>query len=201
MNILCVDDEKTIRTLYLEMLKKMLPPEDRIELAASGEEAIERLQQEVFDVVITDLQMTGLSGLDVLAYVREKCISCEVIIVTGYGSIDSAYLAMKKGARDYIEKPIKLMLLVEKLNNLRDYIRIVKEGEEFRLAKDASEIQSNREIMLLEERIRLMQAAINDAVALTAGKPDDELVPAAHLQQITGLLKPFCWQESEEEGK
>ena len=73
-----------------------------------GIEAVQRLEKEQFDVLITDIKMPGFSGVELLETVKEKYPGTEVIIITGFGSIDSAVDAMRKGAIDYITKPFNL---------------------------------------------------------------------------------------------
>jgi two-component system response regulator HydG len=74
----------------------------------NGIEAVQRMEKEHFDVLITDIKMPGFSGIELLATVKEKYPGTEVIIITGFGSIDSAVDAMRKGAVDYITKPFNL---------------------------------------------------------------------------------------------
>ncbi len=73
-----------------------------------GIEAVQRMEKEQFDVLITDIKMPGLSGIELLETVKDKYPGTEVIIITGFGSISSAVDAMRKGAVDYITKPFNL---------------------------------------------------------------------------------------------
>ena len=103
--ILIVDDEKNTR----EGLKKGLArPGYEILLAASGEEALEDLKGTNIDLVLTDLKMPGLGGMDLLKVVREIQPGVPVIMMTAYGSERTAVEAMKAGAYDYVAKPLNL---------------------------------------------------------------------------------------------
>jgi DNA-binding NtrC family response regulator len=73
-----------------------------------GIEAVQRMEKEQFDVLITDIKMPGFSGMELLETAKEKYPGTEVIIITGFGSIDSAVDAMRRGAVDYITKPFNL---------------------------------------------------------------------------------------------
>ncbi len=112
--ILVVDDEEVIR----EGLKRILDGElYTVETCSSGYSAIELLQQRRYDLIITDLKMPGMSGIEVLKGVRILQPYIPVILITGYASIDTAVEAMKNGAFDYIAKPFTPDLLQEKVQN------------------------------------------------------------------------------------
>ena len=86
--------------------------------AKDGLEAWQRIEQEHFDIVITDIKMSGLNGLSLLEGIKEKWMDTDVIVITGFGSIDSAVEAMKKGAYDYITKPFNLDELLLKVKKI-----------------------------------------------------------------------------------
>jgi DNA-binding NtrC family response regulator len=90
--------------------------------ADNGVEAIRRLLDEAFDVVVTDLRLPGKDGMEVLRAAREKTPPPSVVVMTGYGSVESAVAAMKSGAEDYLTKPFsmeELLLLLAKILRLR----------------------------------------------------------------------------------
>lgn len=100
--ILIVDDEKNIRLT----LKKCLEDQQyEISIATNGEEGIDRIQSNHFDLVMLDIKMPGLNGMEVLKEIRDKGIKVNVIMMTAYGSIEKAVEAMKLGAIDFISKP------------------------------------------------------------------------------------------------
>ncbi|PLY10597.1 MAG: Fis family transcriptional regulator, partial [Desulfuromonas sp.] len=97
-----IDDEKVIR----EGLRRILEAEDHTtELCASGSAAMDRIQNIDVDLIITDLKMPGMSGIDVLKSIRILQPDIPVIMITGYSTVDTAVDAMKHGAADYITKP------------------------------------------------------------------------------------------------
>ena len=112
--LLVVDDEAVIR----EGLKRILEAEDfAVETCSSGYGAIEAMQQREFDLIVTDLKMPGMDGIEVLKSVRTLQPNVPVILITGYASVDTAVEAMKNGASDYLQKPFAPDLLLEKVRN------------------------------------------------------------------------------------
>jgi signal transduction histidine kinase len=107
-NILVVDDEVGPR----ESLKMVLSPYHNVYLAESGSRAIEMVERQPFDLVTLDLKMPGLSGIKVLEKVKEHDPDIEAIIVTGYGSMDTAIQGLRLGAFDYISKPFDVPQVV-----------------------------------------------------------------------------------------
>ena len=101
-NLLVVDDEAVIR----EGMRRILAAQGyHVETSASGRTAIEKIQEQDFDVVITDLKMPGMDGIEVLKTIRILQPEVPVIIITGYSTVDTAVEAMKKGACGFIDKP------------------------------------------------------------------------------------------------
>ncbi len=113
--ILIVDDERIMR----DSLKGWLARDGHdVETAASGEEALEIVKKKRFDILLVDIKMEGISGLEVLRQVTESDPDVAVIMITAYGSISTAIEAMKNGARDYLLKPFdpeELGVLIEKI--------------------------------------------------------------------------------------
>lgn len=121
--ILIVDDELIMR----ESLGGWLERDGHyIETAASGEEALERLKDTRFDILLVDIKMDGMSGLDVLKQVKATDPDTAVVMITAYGSISTAIEAMKNGAFDYLLKPFdpdELGVLIEKIIQHQDQDR------------------------------------------------------------------------------
>lgn len=101
-DILLVDDDKNVRITLSAFLKKM---DNNVEIATDGEDAEEKIKAFPFDLVITDLKMAKKSGLDVVRFAKESNPLTEVIVLTGFGTVESGVKAMKLGAYDYITKP------------------------------------------------------------------------------------------------
>jgi len=113
--ILIVDDELIMRESLAGWLKR---DGHTIQTAPSGEEALDKLKETHFDIMLVDIKMEGISGLDVLQHVKESDPDVAVVMITAYGSIPTAIEAMKNGAYDYMLKPFdpnELGVLIEKI--------------------------------------------------------------------------------------
>jgi DNA-binding NtrC family response regulator len=110
--VLLVDDEEE----YLEaMAERMESRGLNVTIAKDGQAALESVEDETFDIVFLDMQMPGIDGIETLRRLRGKNPDLEVILITGYGSIDSSVAAMKLGAKDFIQKPADIEELVAKV--------------------------------------------------------------------------------------
>src|SRR6201990_3123566 len=102
--VLVVDDEENIRLVLRTLLRKH---GYEVEVADSGESALALVDTFGPDVILTDVRMPKMGGLDLLATLQSKGIEATVIVMTAYGNLDLALEAMKAGAYDYIQKPFK----------------------------------------------------------------------------------------------
>jgi two-component system response regulator AtoC len=117
MLVLITDDERNIR----ESLKKYLGLEGIDSLCAeTGEDAVRLLEQESFDAVILDLKLPGMSGQEVLSWIRDRGLPTPVIMISAHGQIPDAVEALKAGARDYLVKPFDPAELLVRLRQLVD---------------------------------------------------------------------------------
>lgn len=94
----------------------------------NGEDALRKIDNDHFDLLITDIKMPGLTGIELLEKIKERQLEAEVIIITGFGSIGSVIDAMKKGAYDYVTKPFNLDELLLKVGKIRDQKALKKEN-------------------------------------------------------------------------
>ena len=105
--MMIVDDEETLTfSLYQSFI--LAQQNYEVVTASSGEEASAKLKSSRFDLVITDISMPGMSGIDLLNLIKENYPDTEVIIMTAYGSDEKREEAMRNGARYYIEKPFEI---------------------------------------------------------------------------------------------
>lgn len=100
--ILLVDDEDAIRYSITKTLQRV---GYQVHAAASGEEALEMMAQREYDVVLTDIRMPGLSGVELLSRIKERAPDVVVILLTGYASLETAIESLRLGAHDYLVKP------------------------------------------------------------------------------------------------
>jgi two-component system, NtrC family, response regulator PilR len=102
-SILVVDDDLSL----LQSLKEILENEGYdVTTAADGEQGLLRIKEQAFDLVLSDLSLPGLNGMELLKYVKREHPACPCIIITGFGSITNAVTAMRQGAYDYFTKPV-----------------------------------------------------------------------------------------------
>jgi len=128
-HILAVDDEENLRALFARTLER---EGYAVTCAASAEEAMRWLEHEWFDLVISDLRMAGLDGMDLLRHAKEKNPTLPFILLTGFGTIESAVAAMKEGAWDYLTKPIDTDELLIVVKKALDKHRLTREVERLR---------------------------------------------------------------------
>jgi DNA-binding NtrC family response regulator len=102
-SVLIVDDEEIVRRAHLRSLQRS-GCEARI--AEDGNRAIREMEQSPADVILLDLRMPGLDGMDVLKTIKQRWPDSEVVVITGYPTIESAKEAVRLGACDYIAKPV-----------------------------------------------------------------------------------------------
>jgi DNA-binding NtrC family response regulator len=116
-HILLVDDEKD----FVEMLSLRLKENDENVLAAhSGQECLETLEKTTVDVVVLDVKMPGMDGIETLKEIKKRHPLVEVIMLTGHGTIQSAVEGMKLGAFDFLLKPADFKELTEKIKRARE---------------------------------------------------------------------------------
>ncbi|HEY5609884.1 MAG TPA: sigma-54 dependent transcriptional regulator [Thermoanaerobaculia bacterium] len=149
MRILIIDDEEVLR----DVLESVLRREGfDIATAASGEEGLAALDQDDVDLIILDMMLPGISGLDTLRSIKETDPGTPVIIITAYSSIDGAIDAMKHGAFHYIPKPFKNEEVVLTVNKALEQRRLSKENE--RLKAELAEKYSFSNIIGKSEPMR-----------------------------------------------
>ncbi|WP_419175566.1 response regulator [Desulfosediminicola sp.] len=115
--VLLVDDEEE----FLSVLANRLEARDlKVSTATRGEEAVAIVDQKDFDAIILDMAMPGMGGLETLQKIKEKHPDAEIIILTGHGSIKAGVEAMKLGAEDFLEKPVDIRELMEKIQDAKE---------------------------------------------------------------------------------
>ena len=168
--ILIVDDQRNMRTTLAMMLRGASYEVDE---AADGELGSERGATEAFDVVLTDLRMGTKDGIDVLRSIKEAQPLTEVIVMTAYGTIESAVEAMRLGAFDYIQKPFTEQELLVKVQKAVENRRLAGEvaflasefKERYKFENIIGRSQSVREVLG-----RIVRIAPTDATVLITGE-------------------------------
>lgn len=108
--ILIVDDDETVRLSYLRSLRDA---RRSVEAAWNGDAAMRAMEAKPFDVVLLDLRMPGTDGMSVLRMIKERWPDTEVVVITGYPSLETAKTAVQLGAYDYLAKPVGPVEVIE----------------------------------------------------------------------------------------
>jgi two-component system response regulator HydG len=165
--ILVIDDDQAVRDSMARMLRGA---GYSVDTAASGEEGLVAAKGNAFDVILSDMRMPGISGIDVLQRLRDQHVDCAFIVMTGFGTVDSAVEAMKLGAVDFVQKPF-----------FRDELLM-------RVRSAAERRQLARQVDLLQRQIRVnspLDALIGDSEPMTKVK---ELISRAAAAEGTVLI-------------
>jgi two-component system nitrogen regulation response regulator NtrX len=120
--ILVIDDERSIRNTLKEVLEY---EHHQVDLAEDGPSGIELFSANAYDVVLCDIKMSKMDGIEVLQKINETSPDVPVIMISGHGNIDTAVEAIKKGAYDFLEKPLDLNRLLITIRNAMDKSRLI----------------------------------------------------------------------------
>src|SRR5437868_3520419 len=190
--ILIVDDQRNMRTTTALVLRQQ---GYQVTEAESGEAALSRLLAEPADVVLTDLKMAPLDGLAVLRGALEISPSTQVIVMTGYGTVESAVEAMQQGAYDYISKPFKERELLVRVQRALEKRRLLVEvglfSDEFRERYELAETTPAFQAKLL----RVIQEHEIRRVGDNASIPVDVRVIAATNQELKTAIAEKRFRE------
>ena len=172
MTILLADDDPVIRKLFEKRLRNA---GYEVTVAENGIEAARHLDLQSFDIIITDLVMPGdIGGLELLQIVKEKSIDSEVIVITAHSSIDTAVDAMKKGAVDYLEKPINFDELFIRLDKIAEVKSLIRNAGDLREAMDVTESTASKTIQNLEIACSDLQLKLDQLEELLSDENIDE---------------------------
>jgi len=170
LRILLADDERAIAITLADDLKRA---GHDVRVASDGGEARDALAQESFDVLVTDIRMPVVSGVELLEAVKARGADTEVIIITGYGTIDSAVDAIRKGAFDYILKPFDNDVILVALRKIEEIRRLRDENAELRetLGREKGLEQIiGRSVAMQRVADRIRTVADSDARVLITGE-------------------------------
>jgi diguanylate cyclase (GGDEF)-like protein len=140
---LVVDDEEIVRSFLIDVLTD---EGYQVSAASSGEEALRLLSTEEYDLIITDIKMPGMDGMEVLRTAKSMDSNQNVIVMTGYASTETAVESMKLGAADYITKPFNLDQIKIVVAKTLERSRLRKKAEEGELYKQLSRIDGLTEL-------------------------------------------------------
>jgi len=174
IRLLLVDDEDNFRqTLAKRLAKKGIPPEQ----AESGEKALSILEKKEMDVVVLDVNMPGMDGIEVLRHIKKKHPGTEVIFLTGHAATQDGVDGIKRGAFDYLSKPVEFEHLLSKIKQAYD--KVVREEEKLREAEFRKKM---RQQMATTEKLASLGT-------LAAGVAHEINNPLAIINESAGWLK------------
>jgi DNA-binding NtrC family response regulator len=165
--ILVIDDEKSIRGTLQEIL---VYEGYEVVLASSGYEGLEKFASSGFDVVLCDIKMPEMDGIEVLEKIFEISSDIQVIMISGHGNVENAVQAIKKGAYDFIEKPLDLNRLLITIRNALDKSSLITETRTLKkkVNKTSEMIGNSSAILKVKEIIE--RVAPTDARVLITGR-------------------------------
>ncbi|MEK6197369.1 MAG: response regulator [Desulfobacterales bacterium] len=116
-NVLLIDDEQQ----FLKVLEERLETRGlKVNTATSGEDALTLIDDRNFDAIVLDLAMPGIDGIETLRLLKEKNPDLEIIMLTGHATVQKGIEAMKLGAEDFLEKPVDLSILLERISEAKN---------------------------------------------------------------------------------
>jgi len=166
MKILVVDDEAPVRDIVRKGLSQM--GGYSVEVAQSGSEALEKIEKDIFDLVLTDLKMPEMDGIELLKTIKGTRPEVMVILMTAYGSIETAVEAMRIGANDYITKPVDLNELLIHISKAKKEGLLLRENrllrmevrKKFEFSNIIGKSKKMQEIFSLIEKVALGSSTV-----------------------------------------
>jgi two-component system, NtrC family, nitrogen regulation response regulator NtrX len=164
--ILVIDDEKPIRTTLSEILEY---EDHEVELASDGLEGVEKAKEEKYDIILCDIKMPKMDGVEVIEKLMEICPDVPVIMISGHGTVETAVETLKKGAYDFIEKPLDLNRLLVSIRNALERKDLIVETQKLKrkVSKTYEMVGESDSIKKVKEMID--RVAPTDARVLITG--------------------------------
>jgi DNA-binding NtrC family response regulator len=190
--ILIIDDERAIRRALREILEF---ENFQVDEAEHGIEGLEKAKNTLYDIIFCDIKMPQMDGLEVLDGLNEAKVDAPVIMISGHASIETAVEAIKKGAFDFIEKPLDLNRILVTVRNAKERVVLVEETKQLKTTvkrfKGSSIIGETDGINKIKEMIE--KVAPSDArVLITGGNGTGKELVARSLHDFSNRKKmPF----------
>jgi len=159
--ILVIDDERSIRNTLKEVLEY---EKHEVDLAEDGPKGLEMFSANIYDIILCDIKMAKMDGIEVLGKIAEQTTDIPVVMISGHGNIDTAVEAIKKGAYDFLEKPLDLNRLLITIRNAMDKSSLISQTQVLK-----SKVSKIYEIVGESEAIMQVKSMI-DRVASTEAR-------------------------------
>jgi two-component system response regulator HydG len=197
IHILIVDDEESIRITFSMFLKR--EGYGKITTAATLEEALAYINEEPFDLIISDIVLEGATGTELLRYIRQTGVQCPVVMVTGFPNLESAAEAVRQGAFDYISKPVNKDTLLRFVRQALKHWQLrmeknvlQKENEKFRRYLEVIFSSVSDAIITVNENFEILQ--LNDTARVWLG--EIEASQATSLKNLPGEMGKACLHDA-----
>lgn len=197
IHILIVDDEESIRITFAMFLKR--EGYGKITTAATLEEALALINEQSFDLIISDIVLEGASGTDLLRYIRQTGLQCPVVMITGFPHLDSAAEAVRLGAFDYISKPVNKETLLRFVRQALKHwqlasekIVLQRENEKFRRYLEVIFRSVSDAIITVNEKLEIIQ--LNNTARQWLGEIDPSAVHK--LKDLPGEMGRACFLDA-----
>ncbi|EKD34240.1 MAG: response regulator receiver protein [uncultured bacterium] len=183
LSILVVDDDPVIRRL---LEQRLIKEGFVVEVAEDGYAAERTLRRKHFDVVLTDLMMPGeIGGIEVLEIAKDINSQTEVLLITAHSSVHTAVQAMKKGASDYLEKPINFDELFLRLDKIANVQSILKNAQDLQFAMNTTESAASVTIQDLEIQVSTQRDILD---RLETVLRDDQLTDDVKIERALDII-------------
>ncbi|MBI3126221.1 MAG: sigma-54-dependent Fis family transcriptional regulator [Candidatus Tectomicrobia bacterium] len=193
IHVMVVDDKRGSR----EALEKMIAKEGfRVSLAHDAETALQALEREPADVVITDLRMPGMDGIHLLKEVKRRNPRTEVILISGVGTVESAVEAMRQGAYDFLTKPLERVVVRKAIEKAVEMQELMRENEDLRaqlqsFRDDSGLIGNHPAVRAVKELVRQVAPTSANVLILGESGTGKELVANAIHSQSERKAGPY----------
>ncbi len=197
--ILVVDDEESLRLTFKTFLTR--EGYGPVTVASTFDEALELIENNTFDLIVSDIVLEGASGIDLLRRAKELNQECPVVMVTGYPNIKSASEAVRLGAFDYLAKPVKkeellrtARMALQQYSLLKEKESLEKEKEKFRQILETIFCSVQDIIITVDPDLEVV--LMNNRAKLLAAKAFPELQVGANLQKVENVFVEACLQDA-----
>ncbi len=191
--ILVIDDEESIRHALAKSLRR---EGFVVETAATGREGVDRFATGGFDAVLTDVRLPDLSGLDIVALCTEVDPDVPVVVMTGYGSVDGALEAMRRGGRDYVQKPFRFEDVLEVLERVMGERQDARDQRRLR-ARVERRFSPSGYVQVESELRRLPNSAGSDGGEGNGGAQSAVPTPAGESGMPSASAEPLALREAQ----